>query len=303
MTTTGRTVLVTGGNRGIGFATSQALAARGAHVLMTSRDAARGEESAQTIRAAHPHARIEVLQLDLGSLASVREFAARYRDSGRLLHALINNAGAVGITGPIQFTHDGFELEFGINHLGHFLLTHLLLPVLEASATATEPARVITVSSIRHIPGKGGKGAKFDFDNLKGEKWYDPRLFYNNTKLANVWFAYELDRRARAQGIMSLAACPGFVPQTLGATKRGLSRWFYNRVLMLIPAARTADVSGRELADLALDPAFARSGGTFFAGGKAIKSSAESYDLAKARRLWELSEQMTGLARLAEVGA
>ncbi len=298
-----RVVLVTGGNRGIGYATSLELAVRGAHVLVTSRDKARGEESAQAIRAAHSQARVEVLQLDLASMSSIRRFAAGFLASGRPLHVLINNAGAVGLTGPIQFTEDGFELEFGINHLGHFLLTRLLLPLLESSATATDPARVISVSSIRHIPGKGGKGARFDFDNLKGEKWYDPRVFYNNTKLANVWFAYELDRRYRARGITSLAACPGFVPQTLGATKRGLSRWLYDRVLMLIPAARTADVSGRELADLALVPDFANSGGKFYADGKATKSSAESYDLAKAQRLWQLSEQITGLAESSGTGA
>jgi NAD(P)-dependent dehydrogenase (short-subunit alcohol dehydrogenase family) len=284
-----RYVIVTGGNRGIGYATALELARRGAHVIITARDVKRGDESANAIRAACPNASVEVMALDLASLASVRKFAEAYRARGYPLHALINNAGAVGLTGPIQFTQDGFEMEFGINHLGHFLLTELLLPVLHASA----PARVIAVSSIRHIPGKGGKGAQFDFDNLKGEKWYEPRMFYNNTKLANVWFAYELDRRERQNGITSIAACPGFVPQTLGSTKKGIAGFFYNRVLMLIPAARTAEVSGRELADLALDSEHANDGGKFFAGGKAIPSSTESYDADKARRLWELSEQLT----------
>lgn len=283
-------ILVTGGNRGIGFATVKVLAERGAHVVLTTRDRKRGEEAAASIRAHIPAASVEVMTLDLASLASVRQFAADYIGKGWPLHALINNAGAIGLGNQIQFTKDGFELEFGINHVGHFLLTELLLPVLKASA----PSRVITVSSIRHIPGKGGKGAQFDFDNLKGEKFYEPRVFYNNTKLANVWFTHELQRRVEGSGIVAVAACPGFVPQTLGATKTGLARFFYNKVLMLIPAARTADVSGRELADLALGPNVKP--GAFYADGAEMRSSDESYDDAKARRLWDLSEQWTGNA-------
>lgn len=282
-------VIVTGGNRGIGYATVAALAMRGAHVILTSRDAKRGEEAAAQVRAVVPNASVEVMTLDLASLANIRAFADAYLASGRPLHALINNAGAIGLGKDIHFTKDGFELEFGINHVGHFLLTKLLMPALKQAA----PGRVITVSSIRHIPGKGGKGAQFDFDNLKGEKWYEPRVFYNNTKLANVWFTYELQRRHGNEGIVAIAACPGFVPQTLGATKTGVSSFFYNRVLMLIPAARTADVSGEELAVLALDPQYVHDGGKFYADGKEMRSSEASYDEAKAARLWELSEQWT----------
>lgn len=153
---------------------------------------------------------------------------------------------------------------------------------------------MISVSSIRHIPGKGGVGAKFDFDNLKGEKFYEPRVFYNNTKLANVWFAYELQRRLVGSGVISVAACPGFVPETFGMTKGKVWGKLYIKALMLIPAARTAAVSGEELADLALSPAFADAGGQFFANGKAMRSSDDSYDEAKARKLWALSEQWVG---------
>jgi len=281
-------VIVTGGNRGIGYATVMVLAERGAHVILTARDVKRGEAAAQAIREAHPDASIEVMQLDLASLASVRRFAEMYKAQALPLHVLINNAGALGLGKPIQFTQDGFELEFGINHLGHFLLTNLLLPVLKASA----PSRVITVSSIRHIPGKGGKGARFDFDNLKGETGHDPGITYNNTKLANVWFTHALQRRLDGTGVTAIAACPGFVPQTVGATKTGLSWFFYDKLLMLIPAARTADVAGRELADLALGPAV--KAGAFYADGHEMRSSDASYDDANAERLWELSEQWVG---------
>jgi NAD(P)-dependent dehydrogenase (short-subunit alcohol dehydrogenase family) len=286
-----KNVIVTGGNRGIGYATALALAKRGAHVIITSRDMAKGEQSAQRIRAAVPGADVDVMQLDLAALEDIRVFAAAFLAKGLPLHALINNAGAIGLGAQIQFTQAGFELEFGINHIGHFLLTALLLPALKQAA----PGRVISVSSIRHIPGKGGKGAQFDFDNLKGEKGYEPRIFYNNTKLANVWFTHELQRRHGKDGIVAIAACPGFVPQTLGATKTGVSSFFYNRVLMLIPAARTADVSGEELAVLALDPQHEHAGGKFYAGGREMRSSAESYDDAKAARLWEMSEKWTSL--------
>lgn len=286
-----QTVIVTGGNRGIGFATVQALAKRRARVVLAVRDVAKGEASVALIRAKFKDAAFEVMALDLASFAAVRQFATAYRAKGYPLHALINNAGIIGLGKQIHFTQDGFELEFGVNHIGHFLLTELLLPILKASA----PSRVIAVSSIRHIPGKGGAGAKFDFDNLKGEKSYDPRIFYNNTKLANVWFAYELQRRLAGSNVISLAACPGFVPETLGMNKRGLARWFYTKALMLIPAARHADVSGEELAQLALDPKYTNAGGKFFADGKEQRSSDESYDEAKARRLWELSEQWVGV--------
>ncbi|MFN8442193.1 MAG: SDR family NAD(P)-dependent oxidoreductase [Caldilineaceae bacterium] len=284
-----RYAIVTGGNRGIGYETAKALAAQNVHVVIAARNLERGEASAAAIRNSVVNAQVEVMQIDLASPTSVRQFVEQYKARKLPLHILINNAGYIGLDKQLHFTPDGFELEFGTNHLGHFLLTNLLLPVLQAST----PARVITVSSIRHMPGKGGKGAKFDFDNLKGEKWYDPRIFYNNTKLANVWFAYELQRQVAGTGITSIAVCPGFVPETFGVTKTGFARWFYSKALMLIPSARTADVSGKELAALALNPEFANSGGKFFANGKEIRSSDESYDETKAKRLWKLSEQLT----------
>jgi NAD(P)-dependent dehydrogenase (short-subunit alcohol dehydrogenase family) len=283
--------LITGGNRGIGYATALSLAKRNIPIIFTSRDAARGAASAERIRDLVPDAQVEVLSLDLASMRSIREFAAGFLARRTPLRALINNAGAIGLGKNIEFTSDGFELEFGINHLGHFLLTHLLMPALELAPGS----RVISVSSIRHIPGKGGVGARFDFDNLKGEKSYEPRLSYNNTKLANVWFAYELQRRYGTRGLVSIAACPGFVPETLAVSQTGLNRFIYTRLLPLIPGARPASVSGDELSALAVDPAYANEGGTFYASGKKIPSSPASYDEASARRLWELSERLTGI--------
>lgn len=285
-----RNALITGGNRGIGFATARRLAARGVRVIIASRDVDRGQAAADEIAAETPGARVEVMKLDLASLDAIREFANAFQARGLPLHILINNAGAIGLGKEMHFTQDGFELEFGINHLGHFLLTHLLMPALTAAA----PARVITVSSIRHIPGRGGQGARFDFDNLRGEKWYDPRIFYNNAKLANVWFAYELQRRLGDVGVTSVAACPGFVPETLASGKTGLRRFFYTRVLGRVPGARTAEVAGEELARLAVDGPL--TGGSFYANGKPARSSDVSYDASLAKRLWDVSERMTGVA-------
>ncbi|MBX7212997.1 MAG: SDR family NAD(P)-dependent oxidoreductase [Thermoflexales bacterium] len=284
-------VLVTGGNRGIGLATCHALARRGIPVLMATRDVARGETAASALRAALPGAKIDVLALDLGSQAGIRRTADKLIAEGPVPRALVNNAGAIGLGETITFTEDGFETAFGVNHLGHFALTLLLLPMLLTHA----PVRVISVSSIRHMKGAAGPGARFDFDNLKGEKGYAPRMAYNNTKLANVWFAYGLHRRYASQGVLSIAACPGFVPETLGATRSGLSRFIYNRALRLIPGSRPARVSGEELAALAVDPRFETEGGTFWASGKRIPSSPESYDVALADRLWALSERLTGV--------
>jgi NAD(P)-dependent dehydrogenase (short-subunit alcohol dehydrogenase family) len=287
-------VIITGGNRGIGYATAAKLAGQGFHVVLAARDRSRSEESAWAIRRQIPNANIEAMELDLASLASVRAFAANYQATGYPLHVLINNAAATGLDNQIRFTPDGFELQFGVNHLGHFLLTKLLTPILKASA----PARVITLSSIRHMTRRYPKsGAQFDFDNLKGEKFYDRSLFYDNTKLANIWFTYELQRRLQGSGVNAIAACPGFVPETIGASpsRQGWKRWFYQRVLRLIPGARSLEAAASDIARLASDAALASQGGKFFANGVETCSSPESYDQQLARRLWALSCQWTGL--------
>lgn len=292
MNTPLRVALITGGNRGIGFATAQHLAAQGVMVILGARDQQRGTASAERIRMTTPGANVSVMHLDLASLASIRAFADRYRASGFPLHILINNAAVVGLGKEMLFTADGFEIQFGTSHLGHFLLTNLLLPIITASA----PARVITVSSIRHFPRRFPKGGPdFDYDNLMGQKYYNNMTFYDNVKLANIWFAYELQRRLAGTGITSVAVCPGFVPETIAMSRQGLARWFYRDALQLIPGARPATTSGAEIAQLATDPQLAGVGGKFYHNGAELRSSAESYDLARAQQLWAFSAQITGL--------
>ena len=282
---TQRSVIVTGANRGIGFATARALAARGAHVILAVRDLKGGEQAASSLRAAFKDASLEVMKLDLASLESVRAFAAEYRASGRALHVLINNAGPINAKRKLELTPDGFETFFGVNHLGHFLLTNLLLPVLKASV----PSRVITVSSLRHTGAKS-----FDWDNLKGEKSYDQGAFYNRTKLANLWFCYALARRLEGSGVTSVAACPGFVPQTLMVGRTGFSKLMFE-VLDWMPFARKPQESGDEFARIALDADYAGANGTFYSYGKITTSSELSHDQDNQERLWALSEKLVGL--------
>ena len=291
--TPSRVAMITGGNSGIGFATARKLAAQGFHVIMASRNQQTSTQAIARIRAGQPDASVESIPLDLASFASVRQCAAAFQAQGTPLHVLINNAGGAIKGQQASFTADGFELTFGTNHLGHFLLTNLLLDELKQSA----PARVITVSSQRHIPGyAGGPGAKFDYDNLKGEKFYDSAAFYNNSKLANMWFTYELQRRLAGTGVTSNAVCPGFVPEAIGDRRTSpIDRLLYRKILPRMPFARSLDQASSSYLMAATDPRWEGVGGKFIVDGKERRSSDESYDEARARRLWELSWAWCGL--------
>ena len=192
-----------------------------------------------------------------------------------------------------RFTTDGFEMTLGTNHLGHFLFTNLLLDDLKRSA----PARVITVSSQLHIPGyAGGKPPDFDYDNLKGEKYYDANVFYRNSKLANMWFTYELQRRLTGTGVTSNAVCPGFVPAAIADRRTSpIDRFMYKQVLARMPFARSLEQASASYMVAATDPSLEGVGGKFIVDGKERRSSDDSYDEAKARRLWDLSWAWCGL--------
>jgi NAD(P)-dependent dehydrogenase (short-subunit alcohol dehydrogenase family) len=291
--TSARVVMITGGNSGIGFATVRKLAAKGYHVILAARNQQTSAQAIARIRADQPTALIESIPLNLASFASIRQCAAAFQAKGYPLHVLINNAGGSIKGQQASFTADGFEMTFGTNHLGHFLLTNLLLDDLKRSA----PARVITVSSQRHIPGyAGGKGAQFDWDNLKGEKFYNPSLFYCNSKLANMWFTYELQRRLTGTGVTSNAVCPGFVPEAIGARRTSpFDRLLYLKILPRMPFARTLEQASASYVMAATDPRWEGVGGKFITDGHERRSSEESYDEAKARRLWEMSEVWCGL--------
>jgi NAD(P)-dependent dehydrogenase (short-subunit alcohol dehydrogenase family) len=301
----GRTVVVTGANSGIGFHAARGLAGAGADVVLAVRDSERGEAAAQRIRADSPDARLTVMALDLADLASVRAFAAAHaerRPDG--LDLLVNNAGVMAL--PHRTTADGFEMQFGTNHLGHFALTGLLLGAL---LQRPDP-RVVTVSSSLHRRGR------IDFDDLQGESSYDKWRAYNQSKLANLLFSYELQRRASAGGtpLRSVAAHPGYAATNLQATGPDMagsglgerigarmSRIVFSGILNPI-VAQSSEMGAEPTLMAATKPdlpggAYVGPGGPREIRGhpKIVSSSSRSQDVTTARRLWEVSEGLTGV--------
>lgn len=291
----GKVALITGANSGLGFEAAHVLAAKGAHVILAVRDAAKGERAAAAIRRSAPTAELAVLPLDLASLASIRRAAVEVLRTYDRLDMLINNAGVMAI--PRRLTADGFEMQFGVNHLGHFALTGLLLPLLLRAAAA----RVVTVSSGAHVLGR------INFDDLHGERRYHPWAAYAQSKLANLLFAYELQRRLAAAGgqAISVAAHPGYAAtnlQRVGPEMAGsrLGLWLMsasNRLLAQsaamgalpeVYAATSPDVCGGDY--IGPDGALGQRGFP-----KKARSSARSYNAETAAQLWRVSEQLTGV--------
>lgn len=287
----GRLALVTGGNSGLGLETAKQLAGAGAHVVITARDAAKGEAALRELRTHAPDATVELGELDLASLASVRAFAERFLGGAASggLDLLVNNAGVMA--SPRRTTADGFELQLGTNHLGHFALTGLLLDAL----AARPGARVVTVSSTAHRFGR------IDFDDLQGERRYNRWRAYGQSKLANLLFAFELDRRLQSAGspVTSVAAHPGYSATNLQSAAAPLA----DRLLMVVGNALIAQPAAMgALPTLYAATAPDVPGGTF-AGpdGRGehrghphvVTARATAYDAAVARRLWEVSEQLT----------
>ena len=214
---TGKTVLVTGANTGLGFEMAATLASRGAHVTLAGRSLDKLEQALTRIRSATPDAKIAAQVVDLNDLSSVRDFAALFAQTHETLDILVNNAGVM--VPPAGTTADGFETQFGVNFVAHFALTGHLFGLLAAAPSA----RVVTMSSIGH------RGAAIDFDNFRLEKPYDPWREYGQSKLADLMFALEFDRRLRAinSPVLSLAAHPGVskteLTRNLGATPPGMT--------------------------------------------------------------------------------
>jgi len=218
---TGRTYIVTGANSGAGLATTEQLVRQGAHVVAACRRVAAGEASTQHLAGARGS--VAVRELDLGSLASVRRFVSEFRSEHDRLHGLVNNAGVMNT--PQGLTVDGFETQFGVNHLGHVLLTELLLDVLRASA----PSRVVCVSSVAHA-GLQGKPASIDLDDPHFERrTYDATLAYNQSKLAIVLYARHLARRLAGSGVSVFSTHPGWIRSEL--VKHTAPTWVQNVLL------------------------------------------------------------------------
>lgn len=281
----GKVAIVTGANSGIGYPTVKALARKRATVILACRDRAKGRSAVRGIKQENPDARVELILLDLADLASVRSFAATFANRYDRLDILINNAGIMNT--PFGKTVDGFELQFGTNHLGHFALTGLLLELL----IRTPQARVVTVSSGGHIFGK------IDFENLNAERGYDRGQAYGQSKLANLLFTYELQRRFERAGVEAMAAAchPGWTATNLQVH----TRW----VELLNPLiSQTPEMGALPTLYAAAAPGV--QGGSYYAPGSWLglrgypalaHSSDRSYDLAVAARLWDVSEELTGV--------
>ncbi|MBI5878149.1 MAG: SDR family oxidoreductase [Chloroflexi bacterium] len=291
-----RTVIVTGANSGVGFESARGLAQHGATVVMACRDEGRGQRAADAIRAGQPDAALAVMPLDLADLSSVRRFADAFTARHDRLDVLLNNAGVMAI--PYRTTADGFEMQFGTNHLGHFALTGRLLDALRR----TPGARVVVVSSGMHRRGRVA------FDDLQSKRAYSRYGAYGQSKLANLLFAYELNRRFAANGVpaIGVGAHPGYAAtnlQTAGARMDGarMTETITNAVTNLV--AQSSAMGALPLMYAAAAPGVSGGdyiGPTGLAGMRGYpgqaKSSTASHSRADAARLWESSEQLTGVS-------
>ena len=287
----GRTAVVTGGNSGLGLETARRLAQAGAQVVLACRDVDKGARALEDVRADAPAATVEVAALDLADLGSVRTFAEWFTTGHDGLDLLVNNAGVMAP--PRRETADGFELQFGTNHLGHFALTALLIGAMESRADA----RVVTVSSGAHRMGK------INFDDLQSKHRYFRWRAYGQSKLANLLFAFELDRRLRAAGsaIKSVAAHPGYAATNLQSAAPPM----VDRLVMVVTnrlLAQSVEMGALPQLYAATQPGL--EGGEYIGPDgiaeqrghpKPVGSSGAARDKQAARRLWEVSEELTGV--------
>jgi NAD(P)-dependent dehydrogenase (short-subunit alcohol dehydrogenase family) len=286
---TGRTAVITGANTGLGYETAAALAAKGAHVVLAVRNLDKGKDAADRIVAAAPGASVAVQELDLSSLESVRAAAEELRAGNDAIDLLINNAGVMFT--PKETTKDGFELQFGTNHLGHFAFTGLLLD----RVLAVPGSRVVTVSSVGHRFARNG----IRFDDLQWEQDYSRVGTYGQAKLANLMFTYELQRRLQGTKTIAAAAHPGGSRTELTRNLPPLLR-VANRVLE--PLFQGADMGALPTLRAATDPGVI--GGQYFGPDgfgeqrgypRVVASSRASHDIDAQKRLWTVSEELTGV--------
>jgi NAD(P)-dependent dehydrogenase (short-subunit alcohol dehydrogenase family) len=284
----GRTAVVTGANTGLGYETAAALAAKGAHVVLAVRNLDKGKEAARRLEQATPGASVAVQALDLSSLESVRAAADELRSGHDTIDLLINNAGVMFT--PKSTTKDGFELQFGTNHLGHFALTGLLLDRL----LPVPGSRVVTVSSMGHRFAR-----RIRFDDLQWERSYSRVGAYGQAKLANLLFTYELQRRLTGSNTIAAAAHPGGsrteltrnLPPLVAAASRLVEPLFQGADMGALPTLRAATDPGGLGGQYFGPDGFAEQRGY----PKIVASSEASHDLDAQKRLWAVSEELTGV--------
>jgi NAD(P)-dependent dehydrogenase (short-subunit alcohol dehydrogenase family) len=289
----GRLAIVTGANSGVGFQAARHLSRAGAAVILACRNAEKGAAAQARIFSEHPSAKVEVRVLDVADLNSIRRFSKQFLEEHRPLDLLINNAGVMAIP-ERRSTPQGFEMQFGTNHLGHFALTGLLLPALLAQANS----RVVTVASIAH------KGGRLNFDDLNAERGYDPRRAYQQSKLANLVFGLELDRRLRSRSAKALSAIahPGVAVTNI--VSNGMGRGLRARLVGLVfPFVGQSDDRGSWPLLYAATSPKVHGGGYYGPSGFAeirgipveVKPKPHALDPGAGKRLWDISESLTGV--------
>lgn len=294
----GRVALVTGANSGLGFETTRGLASKGAHVVLACRNVDKGNSAMEKIHTEFPQTSLEVMELDLANLDVIHSFADAFAQRYPALDILCNNAGVMAL--PYRQTADGFELQFGTNHLGHFALTGLLMAQIRNATSA----RIVTVSSGAHRFGK------IDLDSLQGENGYRKWTAYARSKLANVLFAYELQRRLEACDVdaVSVAADPGYAATNLqyaGPRMEGSALWTWIMTVGNRLVAQSAQDGALPILYAATVPAlqggdYIGPDGLFGLRGhpERTRSSQASYDQETAARLWAVSEELAGVKYL-----
>eukprot|EP00058_Branchiostoma_floridae_P026710 XP_002612201.1 hypothetical protein BRAFLDRAFT_115143 [Branchiostoma floridae] len=290
----GKTVIITGANTGIGKATARDMAERGARVILACRSLEKAEEAAKEIRSQTGNKNVVMHKLDLASLTSVRQFVKVINDAEPRLDVLINNAGVMAC--PRWETEDGFEMQFGVNHLGHFLLTNLLLDLLKKSA----PSRVVTVSSLGHAFTSG-----IDFDDINYEKDYSSRESYRRSKLANVLFSRELARRLEGTGVTSNSLHPGVIYTELNRHREDFIRGVVGEQLSKVAVkimegfvgiiGKSWEEGAQTTICCAVAEEWQNTTGLYFSDCVPKETSAAGMDDEAAARLWDISERMVGL--------
>lgn len=275
----GQICLVTGATSGVGRVTAQALAQQGATVVVGARHPERAAHTVDRIKQVTGNTAVDWLLADLSVQAQVQQLAAEVQRRFSHLDLLINNAGAIYNTRHLSA--DGIEMTLALNHLGYFLLTHLLLDVLKASPAS----RIVNVASNAHQRGR------IDFDDIQGEQRYSGWRAYCQSKLANIMFTYELARRLVDASVTVNALHPGFVATGFGLNNRG---WFSSFMKVAQLAALSPAEGAETIIYLATSPKVATVSGQYFVKKRAVKSSKASYDQSVARRLWQLSQALTG---------
>lgn len=300
---TGRVIIVTGANTGLGFEVARNLCEGGNDVILACRNEERGNRAVEKIKRQNPNALATYMQLDLASTESIRKFAEDFRETGKKLNVLVNNAGVLLNAKDLkrQYTEENFELTMGTSHLGHFLLTNLLLETLKATGGEEGgDARVINVTSALHDVAEALKRRNnivaLDFENffLFNEGTYNSIQAYKNSKVAGVMFTYELARRLEGTGVTVNCVNPGFIPGTelyrvMSRAQKFFSRYILHGMLRFAKITRSVQQGASAICTLVTDEKFKEATGHYYSDGAEVKSSEESLDEEKQKKLWEVS--------------